>query len=522
MDQDFLRLLQKYNTHSEQKTLLEHLNEPGRFENFSQSAGDLLLDFSRTGLDDLTLIQMLKLATHSGVEEARDRLFAGEEINFTEERPAMHMALRSDDVLQKLGPDVVSRVTETKEKMAAISTAFGNGHLPGQPRQVVKHIVHIGIGGSFLGPRLLTEALAKSKSPKVHFLASVDAHLRSELLEEIKPEETAVVVVTKSFSTGETILHANRLKQWLCASMSEEQANQRIFAVSGNSEAVENFGVSADNTLYLPDWVGGRYSIWSAVSLSAAAVMGEGAFEQFLEGAAQMDKHFQTAQISENLPVLMAIASIWNRNICGYASQAVIPYDSRLRSVPSYLQQLVMESNGKSVDSEGNPVNTGTSPVLFGEPGTDAQHSLFQMFHQGTDKVPIDFIGVINPDHDDVEAHHVLMANMLAQATALATGTAGLEDPEGVDPFRLMPGGRPSEVILMNSLTPSSLGQLLALYEHMVFVQSVIWDINPFDQFGVELGKVLAVKIQPALEGATDSIPATFGLKGILDYIKAK
>lgn len=520
MDQDFLSLLQKYNMHPEQKTLLDHLNEPGRFENFSQSAGDLLLDFSRTSLDDLTLTQLLKLAEHSGVEEARDRLFAGEKINFTEQRPAMHMALRSDDVLEKLGADSVAKVTETKEKMAAFAAAFAAGHLPGQPNQAVKHIVHIGIGGSFLGPRLLTEALGKSKDLQVHFLASVDAHLRTEILELLDPAETAVVVVTKSFSTGETILHANRLKQWLCASMSEEQAMQRIFAVSGNSAAVEKFGVSEDNTLYLPDWVGGRYSIWSAVSLSAAAVMEEGGFAEFLQGAADMDQHFQTSEISKNLPVLMAIVAIWNRNICGYASQAVIPYDSRLRSVASYLQQLVMESNGKSVDSEGNPVNTGTSPVLFGEPGTDAQHSLFQMFHQGTDKVPIDFIGVIHPDHNDAEAHNVLLANMLAQATALATGTAGLEDPEGVDPFRLMPGGRPSEVILMKRLTPSSLGQLLALYEHMVFVESVIWDINPFDQFGVELGKILANKIQPALEGSTDSIPATFGLKGLLDYIK--
>jgi len=521
MDQDFLNLLQKYNTHSEQKTLLDKLNEPGRFDNFSHSSGDLLLDFSRTGLDDLTLTQMLKLATHSGVEEARDRLFAGEEINFTEHRPAMHMALRSDDVLQKLGADTTAKVNQTKQKMTAFATAFAAGHLPGDTNQAVKHIVHIGIGGSFLGPRLLTEALGKSKQLQVHFLASVDAHLRTELLKDLNPAETAVVVVTKSFSTGETLLHAKRLREWLRASMSDEQANQRIFAVSGNSEAVEKFGISEDNTLYLPDWVGGRYSIWSAVSLSAAAVMGEGAFAGFLQGAADMDRHFQTAEISQNLPVLMAIAAIWNRNICGHASQAVIPYDSRLRSVPSYLQQLVMESNGKSVDREGNPVNSGTSPVLFGEPGTDAQHSLFQMFHQGTDKVPIDFIGVIHPDHDDVEAHNVLLANLLAQATALATGTAGLEDPDGVDPYRLMPGGRPSEIILMNRLTPSSLGQLLALYEHMVFVESVIWDINPFDQFGVELGKVLANKIQPALEGATDSIPAGFGLKGILNYIKA-
>jgi len=520
MDQDFFQLLQKYNTDPKQKLLSECIIEPNRFQNYSKTSGNLLLDFTRTTLGEPVLDVLLKLATHSGVEEARDRLFEGEDINFTEQRPALHMAMRCDDVLMNLGPETAALVTANRERMLEFASAFAAGHLPADVSQSVRHIIHIGIGGSYLGPRLLIEALNKNASLKVHFLSSVDAHFRSTLLEELDPSETVVVVATKSFTTGETLLHARRVKDWMEAALGKTQAAQRLFAVSGNSEAVEAFGVSEANTLYLPDWVGGRYSIWSAVSLAAAAVMGEGAFSQFLQGAADMDRHFQTADMSENLPVLMALTGIWHRNVCGYSAQAVIPYDHRLRSVPAYLQQLVMESNGKSVDSEGNAVSGGTSPVLFGEPGSDAQHSLFQMFHQGTDIVPIDFIGVVQPDHDDGEAHTVLLANMLAQATALATGTAGLQDPDEVDEYRFMPGGRPSEIILMDRLTPSALGQLLALYEHKVFVESVIWDINPFDQFGVELGKVLAKTIQPALEGEPDAIPESYGLGELLDYIQ--
>lgn len=519
MDQEFLQLLQKYNTNSEQKQLSERIIEANRFENFSKTDGGLLLDFTRTTISEPALDVLLKLATHSGVEEARERLFQGQAINFTEQRPALHMAMRNDDVLQNLGPETATAVIENRQRMLGFASAFAAGQLPADAAQSVRHIIHIGIGGSVLGPRLLIEALGKSASLKVHFLSSVDAHFRKILLQALDPAETVVIVATKSFTTGETLLHADRVMRWMEAALGKPRATQRLFAVSGNSAAMDAFGVLEANRLHLPDWVGGRYSIWSAVSLAAAAVMGEGAFSAFLQGAADMDRHFQTAEVSENLPVLMALTGIWHRNICGYGAQAVIPYDHRLRSVPAYLQQLVMESNGKSVDSEGNAVNYGTSPVLFGEPGSDAQHSLFQMFHQGTDIVPIDFIGVIQPDHDDAEAHTVLLANMLAQATALATGTAGLQDPDEVDAFRFMPGGRPSEIILMNRLTPAALGQLLALYEHKVFVESVIWDINPFDQFGVELGKVLAKTIQPALEGEPDAIPASYGLNDLLDYI---
>jgi len=522
MNQNFLKTLHKYNMRPSQKALSTLLNEPGRFKNFSAETNGLLLDFSRTGIDQSSLKKLLTLAEESGVAEARERLFGGEEINFTEKRPALHMAMRSDDVLEVLDTETVNRVRDNRQRMFGFASAFAQGHLPGKPGQAVTDIIHIGIGGSVLGPRLLIEALQKDASPQVHFLSSVDAHLRTDLLARLDPATTAVIIATKSFTTGETLLHGRRVLAWMEKAFERETALQRIFAVSGNQQAVDDFGVSPDNTLYLPDWVGGRYSIWSAVSLSAAAVMGEGGFEAFLKGAADMDRHFQSAPLADNLPVLMALTGIWHRNICNYPAQAVIPYDHRLRSLPAYLQQLVMESNGKSVDVHGRRVDYNTSPVLFGEPGTDAQHSLFQMFHQGSDIVPMSFVGVTHPDHKDSEAHAALLANMLAQATALATGTAGLGSEEGLNIHRQMQGGRPSEIILLKKLNPFTLGQLLALYEHKVFVESVIWNINAYDQFGVELGKVVAKAIQPALEDQSQTVPANYGLDDLLEYIRSK
>ncbi|MCK5361208.1 MAG: glucose-6-phosphate isomerase, partial [Gammaproteobacteria bacterium] len=353
MDQKFPRLLLKYNTNASKVNLLERINEPDRFKNFSKTEGALLLDFSRTAMDSQALEQLLALAEECGVEDARQQLFDGANINFTENRPALHMAMRSDDVLNKLDAETASRVTTNRQRMLGFASAFAGGYLPGKSDQPVRHIIHIGIGGSVLGPRLLIEALGEQSFPQVHFLSSVDAHLRKELLASLDPGETAVIIATKSFTTGETLLHARRVLKWLEQSLGREAALQRLFAISGNQQAVEAFGVPQANTLDLPDWVGGRYSIWSAVSLSAAAVMGEDGFSEFLRGAADMDSHFQTAALAENLPVLMALTGIWHRNICDYPAQAVIPYDYRLRSLPAYLQQLVMESNGKSIDSQG-------------------------------------------------------------------------------------------------------------------------------------------------------------------------
>lgn len=509
-------MLHKYNIQSSQKPMSTRVGERGRFDLFSAKKTGMLLDFSRTSLDQSALAQLVAVADECGLNEARQKLFRGENVNTTENRPAMHMALRDDGLLGVVGADTKKRVIETRERMFDFARAFAAGHLPGQPDKPVKNIIHIGIGGSYLGPRLLIEALGGEAPLQVHFLSSVDAHLRTGLLARLDPAETAAIVVTKSFTTGETLLHARRVKAWMEQAIGTENTLQRLFAVSGNPPAVDAFGVLSLNSLYLPDWVGGRYSLWSPVSLAAAAVMGVERFSEFLAGAADMDRHFQQADTSANLPVLAALTGIWHRNICGYPAQVVAPYDYRLRSLPAYLQQLVMESNGKSVDQQGRRVAHATSPVLFGEPGTDAQHSLFQMFHQGTDIVPLTFIAAVHPDHDDAEAHAALLANMLAQATALATGTAG----EVTDPHRQMAGERPSEIILLDELSPYNFGQLLALYEHKVFVESVIWGINPFDQFGVELGKGVAKAIQPALEDAKQGVPADYGLDDILSYIR--
>ncbi len=521
MSKKFPDMLQKYNISPKTKPLSKRLATKNRFKNFSANHGDLLLDFSRIDMGGKMLSKLLKLAKSSGVEKARKRLFDAENINFTEKRPALHMAMRSDVVLEKLDPETVARVKDNKQRMFEFASAFAAGHLPSDSEKPVRHIIHIGIGGSYLGPKLLIEALGKGGMPEVHFLASVDAHLRAELMARLDPSETAVIVATKSFTTGETLLHASRIKAWMVDALGEQAALERIFAISGNQKAVDAFGVSAGNTIYLPDWVGGRYSIWSGVSLAAAAVIGEGQFDEFLRGAAEMDDHFLDAPMEKNLPVLAALTSVWHRNVCGYPATGVIPYDNRLRSLASYLQQLVMESNGKSVDSKGEFIAYDTSPVIFGEPGTDAQHSLFQMFHQGSDIVPLCFIGVINPDHDDREAHACLLANMLAQATALATGTDGL-GTKVEDVHRYMPGERPSEVILMDRLNAYTLGQLIAMYEHKVFVESVIWDINAYDQFGVELGKVVAKAIQPALEDDSEGVPENYGLDALLKYIRKK
>jgi glucose-6-phosphate isomerase len=509
-------MLRKYNIKPTKSTLAEQLRQANRFEAFSARVPGLLLDFSRTSLDTNALERLLELIGDSGLEQARDKLFSGARVNHTENRPVLHMAMRDDALLAGVDGATASRVVEARRRMYEFATAFGAGQLPDDPGKRVRHIIHIGIGGSFLGPRLLVEALGGESATEVHFLSSIDAQLRSELLARLDPAETAAVIVTKSFTTGETLLHARRVRGWLEDSLGGEEALQRLFAVSANPDAVADFGISAANRLYMPDWVGGRYSLWSAVSLSAAAVLGSERFAEFLAGAAAMDAHFRQAELPGNLPVLAALAGIWHRNICGYPAQAVIPYDYRLRSLAAYLQQLVMESNGKSVDAGGRPVGAATSPVLFGEPGTDAQHSLFQMFHQGTDVVPLCFIAAVRPDHDDGEAHAGLLANMLAQATALALGTGESVD----DPHRRMPGQRPSEIILLDELSPFNLGQLLALYEHKVFVESVVWDINAFDQFGVELGKVVARTIQPALEDGAATVPVEYGLNALLDYIR--
>ena len=509
-----------------------------RFDRFSRRVEGLLVDFSRTTLDDDAFNALIDLAASSGVEAERQRLYQGEEINFTEHRAVLHPLWRERNFADLLGDEEAARLVQATERMRTIAASLHTGRLPGEGESVaIRHIIHIGIGGSLLGPRLLCEAFPPAGDcPQIHFLSSVDALSRERLLAKIDPRETAVILVSKSFTTSEVLLHARRIRQWQRMALDSQEADRRLFAVTAEVAKAEGFGVPSAHVLQMGEWTGGRYSVWSPVGVTAAVAMGPDAFERFLRGGAAMDRHFRTAQLADSLPVILAMVSVWHRNICGFEVRGVIPYDGRLASLPSWLQQVEMESNGKSVDLDGQPVGHQTSPVVMGDTGTDAQHALFQAFHQGTTTVPLDFIGVIQPDHDDLEAQQQLLSHMLAQATAFAVGRdaqhtresmlgQGLPESEveSLLPHREMPGNRPSIVIMLDRLDPETMGKLLALYELMVFVESVVWRINAFDQWGVELGKSLAGAIQPALAGERDTLPDEIpGLDGMVRYIRGK
>jgi glucose-6-phosphate isomerase len=530
-----MEVLQKSNSHGVH--LKQHLvNDRDRFKQFSRSFDGILLDYSRTALKPDDFENLMELARASGLEAQRESLYAGARINLTEQRAVLHPLWRERNFSDLLGADEAELLTGATDRLREIAQALHRGQLPGEAGQGrIRHLIHVGIGGSLLGPRLLCEAFPPSGDcPQIHFLSSVDALERERLLERIDARETAVMLVSKSFTTSEVLLHANRIRQWQSASLSPEESERRLFAVTAVTARAAQFGVPADHILQMGAWTGGRFSIWSPVGVTAAVSMGTESFEQFLQGGASMDRHFREAPLADNLPVILAMLSIWHRNICGYDVHGLIPYDSRLTGLPNWLQQVEMESNGKSVNTSGQPVSLDTSPVVMGDCGTDAQHALFQAFHQGTTVVPLDFIGVVNPDHEDLEAQQQLLSHMLAQATALAVGQdrdqtlklmrgqgVATEELEAVLPHRIMPGNRPSNVILLDDLSPAMLGRLLVLYEHKVFVESVIWKINAFDQWGVELGKSLANAIQPALSGEGAGIPDEIpGLDGLIEHIK--
>ena len=532
-----MEMLRKSNSHG--VTIKQHLlNEKDRFEQFSRSFDGILLDFSRTALNPGDFENLMELASASGLEALRERMFAGARINLTEQRAVLHPLWREKNFSDLLDADEAELLSGATDRLKEIAQALHRGQLPGETGQGrIRHLIHVGIGGSLLGPRLLCEAFPPSgDSPQIHFLSSVDALERERLLERIDARETAVMLVSKSFTTSEVLLHANRIRQWQSVSLSPEESETRLFAVTAAADKASQFGVPEDHILQMGTWTGGRFSIWSPVGVTAAISMGTDSFEQFLQGGASMDRHFREAPLTDNLPVILAMLSIWHRNICGYDVNGLIPYDSRLKGLPNWLQQVEMESNGKSVDTTGQPVSLDTSPVVMGDCGTDAQHALFQAFHQGTTVVPLDFIGVVNPDHEDLEAQQQLLSHMLAQATALAVGRdrdetmkmmrgqgVAKEELEAVLPHRIMPGNRPSNVILLDDLSPAMLGRLLVLYEHKVFVESVIWQINAFDQWGVELGKSLADAIQPALSGEGAAIPEDIpGLEGLVDHIRKR
>ncbi len=437
-------------------------------------------------------------------------MISGAPVNHTEKRPVLHTALRyfGEEALKVQNTDIRKLVSESRTKIKDISSKIRSGKWKGSTGQPIKDVVHLGIGGSSLGPKTLYEAFRQNDEPvRIHFISNIDAGEIDRLIQKLDAGTTLIVVVSKTFTTVETLLNARIFKKWLDDRLPGQDTGKHLIAVSANRKKAMEFGVPEENILDMWDWVGGRFSVWSAVGISSAIGLGYDAFEDFLKGAYAMDRHFIEADFSGNIPVMSALLTWWNVEMNGTGAEAVIPYSEKLKFFPAMLQQLVMESNGKSVDKQGKPVNYATSPVIFGVPGTDAQHSFMQLIHQGTNIVPVDFIGFKENEYPDYpESHALLNANMHAQRKALAFGKtadkvhldmkiAGQEeDIERLLAYKIFPGNRPSNLYLLDRPTPYALGMIWALYEHKTFVTGALWNINSFDQFGVELGKELAKK----------------------------
>jgi len=472
-----------------------------RFSGYSLEVGDLFLDYSKNFLNSKTRKLLCKLAKEAGVTEAIEAMFAGEPINNTEGRAALHVALRakvSDGVAANVPG--VEDVSQTLEAMTAFVNGVQQGRIRGHTGRPLTEIVNIGIGGSDLGPVMASRALRHYWQPGMNFhsVSNVDGTQLVDLTEQIDPEETLFVICSKTFTTQETMTNAHAASEWIASALGAAAIGDHFAAASTNHEAMDAFGIHPERRFGFWDWVGGRYSLWSAVGLSLALVIGADRFWALLAGGRRMDQHFRTAPFEENMPVLLALLAVWYNNCFGAESQAILPYDNRLDRFPAYLQQLQMESNGKGVRRDGEPVRVKTGAVIWGEPGSNAQHSFYQLLHQGTRFVPVDFILPLEPSGGSPHHHRLAVANCLAQSEALMDGYTG-EGPLAA--HKTHPGNRPSSTLLMNRLSPSSLGQLIALYEHKVFVEGILWGINSFDQFGVELGKRLANAVLPAVAG---------------------
>jgi glucose-6-phosphate isomerase len=484
--------------------------DPRRGEHFTAEGAGLFLDYAKHRITEETLRLLLALAEETGLRERIAAMFRGEKLNRTEDRAVLHVALRAPRSASIVvdGRDVVPDVHAVLDRMAAFAARVRDGRWTGYTGKRIRTVINIGIGGSDLGPAMAYEALRyyASRELAVRFVSNVDGTDFAEATRDLDPAETLFIVSSKTFTTQETMTNAATARAWALAALRDPAAVARHFvAVSTNAAAVQAFGIDIDNMFGFWDWVGGRYSMDSAIGLSTMLAVGPEHFRAMLAGFHAMDEHFRTAPFAENLPVLMGLLAIWYTNFFGAQTLAVLPYDQYLKRFPAYLQQLVMESNGKHVTLEGTPVDYDTAPIVWGEPGTNGQHSFFQLLHQGTRLVPCDFIACVEPLNPLGEHHDLLIANLFAQAEALAFGRTAEEvraagTPEWLVPHRVCAGNRPSSVILAERLTPGTLGALVALYEHSVFVQGAIWNIDSFDQWGVELGKALAQRIVPELQ----------------------
>jgi len=483
--------------------------DPVRGETMVAEAGDLVLDYSKNRLTHETITLLVALAERAGLRERTDAMFRGERINVTEDRAVLHVALRAppEAVIEVDGHNVVPDVHAVLDRMSAFSDRVRSGEWRGHTGKPIRNVINIGIGGSDLGPAMAYEALRdfSDRGRTFRFVSNVDGTDIWEATHDLDPAETLFIVASKTFTTLETLANARTARDWALAALGDEAAVARHFvAVSTNAEEVARFGIDTANMFEFWDWVGGRYSVDSAIGLSLMVAIGPGRFREMLAGFHLIDEHFRSAPLERNLPALLGLIGIWNGDFLGAETQAVLPYSQYLARLPSYLQQLDMESNGKSVELSGRPVETDTGPVVWGTAGTNGQHAYFQLIHQGTRLVPCDFIGLVEPSHEVGDHQDLLMASFLAQTEALAFGkTADEVAAEGVAlelvPHRTFPGNRPTNTILATRLSPGTLGQLIALYEHRVFTMGTIWNINSFDQWGVELGKALAGRIVPQL-----------------------
>jgi len=484
-----------------------------RGERLVAEGAGLYLDYSKNRITDETIGLLLQLAAERGVAQRRDAMFRGEKINSTEKRAALHVALRAPQNTQiKVdGADVIPEVHGVLQKMAAFSDRVRSGEWKGHTGKRIKNIINVGIGGSYLGPEMAYAGLRAftDKAMTFRFVANIDGAAFAEATGDLDPAETLFILSSKTFTTLETMTNAATARKWIVGALKSQAAVAKHFvAVSTNASEVSKFGIDTANMFGFWDWVGGRYSMDSAIGLSTMVAVGPKNYEEMLSGFHAMDEHFRTAPAERNLPMLMGLLTVWYNNFFGAQTVGVMPYANHLRRFPAYLQQLQMESNGKHVDLETRPVNYQTGPIIWGEPGTDGQHSFYQLIHQGTKLIPCDLIGFCQPLSEFSEHHDLLMANVFAQAEALAFGksTAELKAEGSLDfqtPFRVCEGNRPTNIIFADKLTPRTLGTLVALYEHNVFTQGAVWDIDSFDQWGVELGKVLAKRIIPELESRT-------------------
>lgn len=519
------QLQQHYQTLHYQHMRDMFADDPQRFERFSLQVGDLFLDYSKNRINSETMSLLVKLAEEADIAGWRDRMFGGEKINNTENRAVLHVALRnrSDRPVWVDGVDVMPDVRAVIDKMAAFSERVREGVWLGYSGKRITDIVNIGIGGSDLGPQMVYQALKPYRHPdlKVHFISNVDGTHAEEALEALNPETTLFIISSKTFTTQETMTNAFFARSWFLQHAQLECHIARHFvAVSTNRDAVVAFGIDAAQMFEFWDWVGGRYSLWSAIGLSIVLAIGHENFLALLQGAHDMDEHFQHAPLAQNMPVIMAMLGVWYNNFFGAESQVILPYDHYLRSLPMYLEQADMESNGKSVDRNGQVVDYATGAIVWGASGINGQHAFYQLIHQGTKLIPADFI-VSMQSHSSLQSHHdILVANFLAQTEALMRGRTLEETQSSVTDQaylaqKVFAGNHPSNALLVNQLTPHALGMLLAAYEHKIFVQGVIWNLNSFDQWGVELGKQLAKQILPELslhDAVTSHDASTNGL----------